>query len=272
MSPYTLFKICYMFSIIFAAVADSMDAQPDLVEKPKLNCNDHRLETSQHCRNEPNSMTENYSKTEIPLNIIMELNEFTSNVSGLFHKFMPNVNVEKLLGNDAANTIQNAALVPKAAGCSIENKTVSLKDSDDPSLYYSPPCTRVNRCGGCCSHELLACQPTEVEMIDFQVTVMQYNSDGAFQVKEKKTVTVEQHNKCKCDCIVKEKDCSSSQTYRPNECRCECTNHEDQTKCDEEADVKMWNSDACTCQCREEQECSTGFTFDYSSCGCEPDT
>lgn len=62
-----------------------------------------------------------------------------------------------------------AALTPKAAGCTVELQTISLKDTDDPSLYYYPPCTRVNRCGGCCAHDLLACQPTKSETLNFEV-------------------------------------------------------------------------------------------------------
>lgn len=62
-----------------------------------------------------------------------------------------------------------AAFIPKPASCSIESQTISLKDTDDRSLYYFPSCTRVDRCGGCCSHDLLACQPTKTEILHFEV-------------------------------------------------------------------------------------------------------
>lgn len=61
--------------------------------------------------------------------------------------------------------------VPKAATCTTESQTVSLRDNDDPSLYYSPTCTRVKRCGGCCNSALLSCQPTAVEMLNFEVSL-----------------------------------------------------------------------------------------------------
>ena len=49
----------------------------------------------------------------------------------------------------------------KAALCQPELTTVELDlpNYDDGSgVFYYPTCTRVNRCGGCCSHELLSCQ------------------------------------------------------------------------------------------------------------------
>lgn len=67
-----------------------------------------------------------------------------------------------------------AATTPKSAGCSPENRSVNLKDTDDPSLYYYPACTRVNRCGGCCGHDLLSCQPTKVEILNFEVRISEY--------------------------------------------------------------------------------------------------
>lgn len=64
-----------------------------------------------------------------------------------------------------------ATLIPKPAGCSVESQIVSLKDTDDQSLYYYPMCTHVNRCGGCCGHDLLACRPTKIETFNFDVCV-----------------------------------------------------------------------------------------------------
>jgi len=65
-----------------------------------------------------------------------------------------------------------ATLIPKPASCSVELQTVSLKDTDDQSLYYYPMCTRVNRCRGCCGHDLLACRPTKIETLNFEVRII----------------------------------------------------------------------------------------------------
>lgn len=62
-------------------------------------------------------------------------------------------------------------------------------------------------------------------------------------------------------------DCTPLQTYYPNECRCMCSNEEDRDKCNEEYNLKLWNSATCTCQCREIKECTSGFGFDYNTCG-----
>ncbi|XP_027851555.1 vascular endothelial growth factor A-like [Aphis gossypii] len=220
-------------------------------------CDGRTIESNSH-------QIKNYPKPEIPLDIIMKLNQVKS-VSELFWKFMPHVDIHEVLIYET-NDGQNSTIIPKAATCNIENQTVSLRDDDNPSLYYSPPCTRVKRCGGCCGSSLVSCQPTEVEMLNFEVTVLQYNE--TFTFKEKRIITVEQHVKCKCDCIVKEKDCKPSQMYSTRECRCVCNNSEEEQKCDEQ-EKKIWDSDTCSCQCIEEQECTTGYKFDYDTCCCE---
>ena len=49
----------------------------------------------------------------------------------------------------------------KPALCQPELTTVKLDlphDDNQSGVFYYPTCTRVNRCGGCCSHHLLACQ------------------------------------------------------------------------------------------------------------------
>ncbi|KAL5234634.1 hypothetical protein ACI65C_002044 [Semiaphis heraclei] len=218
------------------------------------------------------------SPREIPLNVILELNQVT-NVSELFSKFMPDTNIDEaqtlfamtgFQSRTALNVERKATLIPKPAGCSVESQTISLKDTDDQSLYYYPTCTRVNRCGGCCAHDLLACQPTKVETLNFEVMVSQYNDDGKLEFKGRKTVSIDQHLKCKCGCVVKQENCTPLQTYYPNECRCMCSNEEDRDKCNNEYSLKLWNSATCTCQCREIKECTSGFAFDYNTCGCEP--
>lgn len=50
-----------------------------------------------------------------------------------------------------------------------ELQTIRIAPEADPSVLYIPTCTRIERCGGCCSHSLLSCQPTEVETVAFQV-------------------------------------------------------------------------------------------------------
>ncbi|NP_001280425.1 uncharacterized protein LOC100568518 precursor [Acyrthosiphon pisum] len=237
-----------------------------LKDSSSKNINKHAPEgpCGGHCINSNYHRIKNYP--EIPLDVIMELNQVKS-VSELFWKFMPRINIYEAL-KYKTNDGQNSTIIPKAATCTTENQTVSLRDDDNPSLYYSPPCTRVKRCGGCCGSLLVSCQPTKVEMLNFEVNIIQYYN-GTFTFKEKKIITVEQHVKCKCDCVVKEKDCKPSQVYDARDCRCFCNNSEE-ILCDKPS--KVWNSDICSCQCVEEQECTTGYKFNYNTCSCIEDT
>lgn len=61
------------------------------------------------------------------------------------------------------------AVKPQAAKCSPELQTVSLKLDNDSSTIVYPACTRIQRCGGCCSSSLLSCQPTAMETRNFEV-------------------------------------------------------------------------------------------------------
>ncbi|XP_060870220.1 vascular endothelial growth factor A-like [Metopolophium dirhodum] len=193
---------------------------------------------------------------EIPLNVIMELNQ-VQNFSELFTKFMPDTNMndaQKLFvttgfqNRNALDSEIKATLIPKAASCSVELQMISLKDIDDQSLYYYPMCTRVNRCGGCCGHDLLACRPTKIETLNFEVIVLQYNGSGKLEFNGRKTVSVDQHLMCQCGCVIEEENCAPLQVYSPDECRCMCTNEEDRQECNDEYGLRLWNSTTCTCQ------------------------
>ena len=50
------------------------------------------------------------------------------------------------------------------AFCTPEMTTVPLNGSSDPNVFIMPNCVRIERCGGCCNHDLLECQPIELEM------------------------------------------------------------------------------------------------------------
>lgn len=64
---------------------------------------------------------------------------------------------------------RSKALIPTPAKCMPELQSVSLKVDDDPSSIIFPSCTRIKRCGGCCSSSLLSCQPTVIETHNFEV-------------------------------------------------------------------------------------------------------
>ncbi|XP_046394881.1 uncharacterized protein LOC124162403 [Ischnura elegans] len=219
--------------------------------------------------------TDHMPPMEIPLDFAMRLNE-VENVTEFLREFVrvnPAVHgleADVPIGNRFGEVERKAVTSPKPAGCSPELHSVSLvpESNSDPTLFYYPTCTRVERCGGCCSHDLLSCQPTVTEIINFQVVVTQYGGMSNLKYIGKEIVPIEQHLKCKCNCIVKREDCNIFQEYRDRECRCVCVNFDDEEKCNADSEMKIWDPRECTCKCREVKECSTGFYHDEKTCRC----
>lgn len=158
---------------------------------------------------------------------------------------------------------------PAPAKCIPALEPVSLKIDEDPSSLYFPSCTRIMRCGGCCTHGGLSCQPVQHVDRNFEVMVVSVRSDATLSYKEKRIVSLEEHTKCKCDCRIKQEHCNEKQSYVQPECRCRCNNVDEEDKCRGNNETKIWNPDLCVCLCREEQECSTGFYFDQNTCRCK---
>lgn len=95
----------------------------------------------------------------------------------------------------------------KMANCMPELRTVPLQLEEDSTAYYIPSCTRVERCGGCCVHPLLSCQPTDLEILQVQVMVTEYRGNDKrggkkLKLRKQKIVEVEQHLSCKCGCKI----------------------------------------------------------------------
>lgn len=71
---------------------------------------------------------------------------------------------------------RSAGRMATPASCVPEMTVVPLKladgsDAKDPTILVFPPCTRVKRCGGCCTNNLLSCQPLETNNIVFEVLI-----------------------------------------------------------------------------------------------------
>ncbi|KAJ8949707.1 hypothetical protein NQ318_013575 [Aromia moschata] len=203
----------------------------------------------------------------IPVSFARNLNQYE--VNDLLLNFVEEGPFVRSRFGDEEDGARNAATIPKAAGCIPEARTVSLAKSDDPSILYIPQCTRIERCGGCCSHALLSCQPKEIETLSYQVMKTQYTGAKKLKYLGKEIVVVEKHVSCKCDCKVKEEDCNKYQEYKESECRCACTNIDEEKKCYKNA-KKLWNPELCACQCRDVLQCTTGNTFDQIECRCVP--
>ncbi|XP_015185303.1 PREDICTED: vascular endothelial growth factor C [Polistes dominula] len=213
--------------------------------------------------------------SELDDNLLMTSLEIAQKINSMstYEEFLKFINVppeKKVLiasriggGGEKSNAER-----PKPAGCIPENQTVSLRPENKFSTFYYPSCTRVKRCGGCCGHYLLSCQPIETETRNFEVIVSELNADSTVSYKNKEIIPIEEHTKCKCDCKIKAQHCNKKQAYRRNECSCVCMNIDEENKCKANKAVKIWDSETCTCACRENEICSTGFYFDNNTCRC----
>ncbi|EZA50606.1 Platelet-derived growth factor subunit B [Ooceraea biroi] len=220
-------------------------------------------------RNNPTVQSAEDGDTQIPVDLANRLNamessdEFLQLLQGVPHADTSSFMLNSTFGGDE----RTSAIVPTPANCIPELQPVSLKLDDDPSTMIFPSCTRIPRCGGCCSTSLLSCQPTATEIRNFMVIVASVKELG---YKGRQIVPLEEHIKCKCDCKIKAKDCTEKQHYEPHNCRCACSNVDEEQKCRKESDIKIWNGDLCSCSCRTIEECSTGYFFNHNTCRCGP--
>lgn len=93
--------------------------------------------------------------------------------------------------------------MPKSATCKPTPQVVELKPNNNSNVLYIPSCTRVERCGGCCIASWLSCQPSQTEMLTFQIIIAEPNGLKSMRMAGKEIVLVEQHTKCKCSCKLK---------------------------------------------------------------------
>lgn len=101
----------------------------------------------------------------------------------------------------------------------------------DPSIYYFPSCVLVKQCGGCCAHSGTSCTPTDETEKVVTVKKTKYVNSSKLQNLGDMTITIKEHNKCKCLCKKTEADCNSLQRFIKNQCRCECVNKDEEQKC-----------------------------------------
>lgn len=90
-----------------------------------------------------------------------------------------------------------------AAKCMPELQAVKLMTSNDPTVLFYPPCTRIERCGGCCTGDLYSCQPVEQETIFVQVIKTQYTGGTRMKYAGKEIIPIEKHTACRCQCRIK---------------------------------------------------------------------
>lgn len=177
---------------------------------------------------------------------------------------------------------EDEAVVAAPAGCVPEDKLIDLRQNfPGVDVDIFPHCTRARRCGGCCSHDLLECQPTQIETSTLSVFKWTYYHDGEIVYDGKQQVQVQNHLNCTCGCKVKPEDCNSRQEYNRDRCSCDCK-REYEAECfrrrrrQQNSDAAavlnhIWDPTTCTCKCRNSRVnafCSTGLLFDNNTCSC----
>lgn len=213
---------------------------------------------------------------EIPVDFIQTINKY--NITDLMLNYIEGIDfdvkkpsiVSRFGEDEDDNSERGSGTIAKSAACMPELQTVKLAKSGDPSILYIPQCTRIERCGGCCSHSLLSCQPSETETINLQVLKTQYVGGKKLKYVGKEIIPIEKHTKCNCDCKVKAKDCNRYQEYNSSLCKCTCRNSDEEKKCYKQMSTKLWDPEICACRCREITFCSTTLVFDQNECKCVP--
>jgi len=153
------------------------------------------------------------------LQSLEDFNQYIKTVRKLYNrpKFAPDntegifVNTFSIRGGfEVEDLVSQMSRMATPAACIPEKTVVPVtlpRDEDNLSISVFPSCTRLDRCGGCCSHPLLSCQPTREETVSLEVLVVD-NRDFSDSVQ---TVNMTQHTECGCQCITKEADCNHLQ-------------------------------------------------------------
>ncbi|CAH1776891.1 unnamed protein product [Owenia fusiformis] len=161
-----------------------------------------------------------------------------------------------------------ASAVATPDGCVPKLKQVGLDKHEDPAIVMWPQCTKIEQCGGCCSHEKLECVPTTSEAVQIQVMLAKYPFPGAeyFDFHGVVMKQVHRHMQCECRCITQPAHCTAVQVYVEDECRCKCPNEDQGSRC---STIKIWNEKKCACECRSKETCDEGFFFNAEVCRCQ---
>uniref|UniRef100_A0A182NVH4 Platelet-derived growth factor (PDGF) family profile domain-containing protein n=1 Tax=Anopheles dirus TaxID=7168 RepID=A0A182NVH4_9DIPT len=209
---------------------------------------------------------------QLPINYARQLSELNS-TADILNLLDPDSVDQRVFMDGGEYSGRDIGVDPVPAACEPESQLVSLRPENltGTRFYYYPTCTRVKRCSGCCNTNQLVCEPVANRTILYKVAILEYRSGKKDRFSHRELVPVEEHMRCKCQCRVKESDCTERQLYNPNNCRCECTNKEDRNRCLQERQLKQWNPSTCSCDCLpRNEECTSGSHYDRSACKCLP--
>lgn len=169
--------------------------------------------------------------------------------------------------NDNSSNPELGPIFDKRAFCQPRRVPVHVPQPTDPMLIYQPMCLQIERCGGCCAHELFRCVPALKRNASRKIVSLRYPHAGAdfFEFEKVSTIKIERHIRCKCQCKIQPEDCTVHQVYLKDSCRCACPKANGLLKC---KPPQIWNEHDCRCRCPDQDDCSTGTYFDPRVCRC----
>ncbi|XP_070497514.1 uncharacterized protein [Chironomus tepperi] len=175
--------------------------------------------------------------SEMPMELAEKINEI-SDVDIFIQDFVDTTNSLSNVSSTfthPANRKRRAAASNqlRQATCQPVDTVISLvpKDERDPTIYYFPSCVIVKQCGGCCAHSGTSCTPTDETEKQITVKKTKFVNEPKLANLGDVTITIKEHNKCKCQCKKSASDCNGLQRFIRSQCRCECTNSKEADQC-----------------------------------------
>ncbi|XP_045583267.2 vascular endothelial growth factor D isoform X2 [Procambarus clarkii] len=157
-----------------------------------------------------------------------------------------------------------ALLRDKKVQCNPKKVVVELPNSEPHAVTLKPSCVYIKQCGGCCDSHYLECRPTQTKNKRFKVLAIEKRTSALAGPQIFRTITVQEHKKCSCECKVRAEHCTENQKYDANACSCYCP-PEKRMNC---PSGKVWDEKQCGCVCSDVSDCTTGRVFDHSTCRC----
>uniref|UniRef100_A0A1B6C2A8 Platelet-derived growth factor (PDGF) family profile domain-containing protein n=1 Tax=Clastoptera arizonana TaxID=38151 RepID=A0A1B6C2A8_9HEMI len=152
------------------------------------------------------------NENEIPLDLLLRLSTI-NNMSKLMEMVIDSDEHDlKMLNNDYPEVASDFAeknrkkrkdeiLQPKPAGCIPTPQVVNLNLTNDLLSVYYPSCVIMQRCGGCCVKDFLACRPLKKKSVSYQILQIKYVKK-LLTINKKIIITVDEHVKCACGCRI----------------------------------------------------------------------
>ncbi|XP_052277840.1 uncharacterized protein LOC127876556 isoform X2 [Dreissena polymorpha] len=186
-------------------------------------------------------------------------------------KAMLNATVEKGEANGKMVVTGAAAEIALFDACNPREMTIAIPRHQDPDITVFPTCTRVKRCGGCCTSDVFSCEPTATQEKYLRVfdTRLPYPGAHRFQFMGTRVVTVIEHTQCDAQCKTKSHECHKYQVYEDRKCRCVCR-PERQALMGTCSGAQIWDDSECDCICpnRNTVSCPEPSYFSTTTCKC----